>query len=298
MDTITILRELWHRRLLVAAVVALSVAVGIALTLSAHEHRVGIASAHLLVDTPSSQVIDVAPRGSTQVGGQALLLAELMVNGPIKAAIARDASLRPDQISGTSESIVGAGQPTANAPALPYRLSTQVLSSGAAAGSALPIIEIDVQAPTPAGATRLAQAALTGVQSYEGSVASAEKISLHHRLRLTSLGVTQATVKTSGGSKLPGALAAIAILLLGCAGIVMISSLLRRPKRDPLPATDRLATGRRLDSPPDPSPRVLDLPDRLLGDDGGGRRNQRSRELIVVRSDPPDGLAANGGGDR
>jgi len=296
MDTITILRELWHRRLLVAGVVVLSALAGFAISLSSHPQHVARASAHLLVDTPSSQVIDVAPKGGDQLGGQALLLAGLMVDGPIKATIAHDAGLNPNQITGTSESITGAGSSAPGAAARPYRMSTQVLTDSS--GQQLPIIEIDVQAPSASAATRLAQAALTGVQSYENSVASSEKITSQHRLRLNSLGVTQATVTTSGSAMLVSLLVAIGVLLVGC-GLVVAGSALRRRLRAAA-AAERFSSGGLLAADGELRSRsgFVDLArsaedDPEADEDGGS--GQRSHELIVVRGDSPEGLAANRG---
>ena len=292
MDTITILRELWHRRRLVIGVGVLAAAVGFAISLSSHSHQVARTSAHLLVDTPSSQVIDVAPKGGDQLGGQALLLAGLMVDGPIKNMIAHDAGLNPDQITGTSESITGAGSSTPGAPKRPYEMSTQVLTDSS--GQQLPIIEIDVQAPSAGAATRLAQAALTGVQSYESSVASSEQITSRHRLRLNSLGVTQATVTTSGASMLPGLLAGIAILLIGC-GLVATVPLLRRRVRAAL-AVERGSSDGRLPADGERRRRsgFVDLA-RSADETTEPEPDERGRELIVVRGGTPTGHAANGG---
>ena len=102
--TVTILRELWQRRIYVgvAAVVAILVGVMLAYRLSlppeSRQYDVGMASAHILVDTPQSQVVDVSPRGSGSLGTRANLLANLMTEGEVKAAIARRAGLRPNEL--------------------------------------------------------------------------------------------------------------------------------------------------------------------------------------------------------
>ena len=94
MDIVTILRDLWRLRVFVAGVcvLALLAAAAVAFKLPSLESRryeVGVATAQILVDTPSSQVVNVAPRGADTTAGRADLLATLMVNGDIKTTIAQ-----------------------------------------------------------------------------------------------------------------------------------------------------------------------------------------------------------------
>ena len=104
MEAVTILRELWRRRILVAlaALASIFAAFAIAYTVTippeSRKFEVGIATGRILVDTPDSQVVDVSPRGSGTLGIRAGLLANLMTEGEVKAAIARRAGLRPGQL--------------------------------------------------------------------------------------------------------------------------------------------------------------------------------------------------------
>ena len=107
MDTVTILRDLWRLRVFVAGmcVLALLGAAAVALKLPSLESRryeVGVATAQILVDTPSSQVVNVAPKGADTTAGRADLLATLMVNGGIKTTIAQLAGIQPNQIVGVT----------------------------------------------------------------------------------------------------------------------------------------------------------------------------------------------------
>ena len=117
MQIVTILRELWRLRLLVAltAIVAVVAAINVAYQVSpssieSRKYSVGIATARILVDTPDSQVVEVAPEGSDATGVRANLLANLMVEGEIKTEIAERAGLRPSQLEGVSKT---AALPTA-----------------------------------------------------------------------------------------------------------------------------------------------------------------------------------------
>jgi hypothetical protein len=111
MELIMMLRDLWRRRILVGCAALLAVLAGTAVTyrisfppkLESRKYEVGVATTRILVDTPSSQVVEVAPKGSDTLGVRANLLASLMVDGVVKTAIARRAGLRPDQLEGAGQ---------------------------------------------------------------------------------------------------------------------------------------------------------------------------------------------------
>ena len=76
MDTVTVLRALWRRRLFVAIVAIVALLAGVMVkyqlpSLQSRSYEVGISSAHILVDTPSSQVVNVSPRGSDTTAARA-----------------------------------------------------------------------------------------------------------------------------------------------------------------------------------------------------------------------------------
>src|SRR3954470_2187833 len=103
-SSVRILRELWRHRTVVAvfAVIAVLFAGALAFRFSlppqSRMYKVGTATARILIDTPASQVIEVAPKGSDTLGARSSLLSNLMSQGEVKAAIARRAGLRPDQL--------------------------------------------------------------------------------------------------------------------------------------------------------------------------------------------------------
>src|ERR1700760_3279539 len=106
MDTVTILRELWSRRLLVLGVAALALVAGmlvlyqISFPPKPRNYHVGVATTNILVDTPKSAVIDVSPvRGSDSLGPRANLLASLMAGGVVKQEIAQSAGLNPNDLA-------------------------------------------------------------------------------------------------------------------------------------------------------------------------------------------------------
>lgn len=229
MDTVTILRELGRHRLYVVGVALLALLAGAAVIQTKYE--VGIATAQILVDTPNSQVAEVAPKGYDTVGVRANLLASLMVDGVVKSAIASRAGLQPDQIVGVDSA---ANNPSSasvpspvSAPTGPgaFVLTTQVPTDSV--GDELPIIEVDAQAPNSAGAARLATAAIAGLSDYLNSKAALQRIPRADRLNVTGLGTPQASTAARGASDVIAILVVILVFLLGCAGALGVLALVR-----------------------------------------------------------------------
>ncbi|MGZ5387499.1 MAG: hypothetical protein ACXWGS_08750, partial [Solirubrobacterales bacterium] len=94
MDAVTILREIWRCRVPVGVAAVVAIIVGLVLTYTvslppkSRKYDVGIASSRILVDTPSSQVVNVEPRGLETLGVRASVLANVMTEGEIKTIIA------------------------------------------------------------------------------------------------------------------------------------------------------------------------------------------------------------------
>jgi capsular polysaccharide biosynthesis protein len=215
MDIVTILRRLRRQRGLVvlAAVWALLAGFGVAFRiepgfkLESRAHTVALATTRILVDTPSSQVVQVAPKGSDALGVRATLLSNLMVEGVIKTAIAKRAGLLPADFGGFAET---ASQASAKTPdkSRSYLLTTRVLTNPG--GDQLPVIEIEAQAPDPGRAVGLANAAVSGLQDYLDSRASDEQVSAAQRLRVNGLGSAQVREEVRG----PGLMVVLAVMLV------------------------------------------------------------------------------------
>lgn len=229
------LRDLWRHRPYVVGVAVLAIVAGLVVmyripSFDSRKYDVGVASAHILVDTPSSQVVEVAPPGSEMLGEQAALVASLMVDGTIKSAIAQQAGLRPNQIVGVTSAVTqpsASGPAPVSAPSGPgaFVVTTNVLTDSA--GNDLPIIELSVQAPTPADATRLLDASIAGLRDYLDSQAAVEKVPDAHRLQITSLGLTPASSAARGPSNAIALGVVIAVLVLGCVSILVVLALIR-----------------------------------------------------------------------
>jgi hypothetical protein len=232
MDTITILRDLWRKRLIVVAVAAFALLVGLAVVykisfpLESRKYAVGIASARILVDTPNSQVVEVAPEGSDSLGVRANLLASLMVDGDVKEAIARRAGLPAEKLISLTDAVTAPAAAAVKPPTKDdFVINTHVVTN--TGGAELPIIEVEAQAPNRESAAKLGNAAVEGLRDYLSSKAGMQRVADQDRLQVTGLGAPQATTAVRGPSLMTGMLASIVVFLLGCAAIVAASALSR-----------------------------------------------------------------------
>lgn len=262
MSTAKKLQDLWGHRRYVAGVCVAAVLAGMLVSYhmsfppKSRSYQVGVATAQVLVDTQRSQVVGassaVTPQGGQVLGmlaTQANLLADLMVEGSIKADIAQRAGLKPNRLVGVSSAVTvpsasTSGSASVSVPSGPsvYALTTQILSDDAGS-TTLPLIEIDAYAPDRDKAARLASAAVAGLQSFVSSKAADDRIPNADRLSILSLGVSQATTQTNGPSPLIGIVVALVVLLLGCVSILWVLGLIRgwhsTPEREHRPSGDQ-----------------------------------------------------------
>ena len=180
----------------------------------------------MLIDTPSSQVIEVSPKGSDTLGMRANLIASLMVDGVFKAAIAKRAGLPADELVGISQNDDAESQPDTPRPKTGDSvLTTRVLPD--LDGNQLPIIQIETQASDGAAAAKLADAAIASLREYVDAQANAEQVPSGRRLRVSGLGPAQASEATRGPSLwLPFAVA-IFVMVTGC-GLILVVAHSRR----------------------------------------------------------------------
>ena len=229
MNLVTILGELRRQRVFVilAALLALLAMLAVAFklpSLDSRRQQVGVATARVLVDTPRSQILDVAPKGSDTLGVRANLIASLMVEGDVRAEIARKAGLRPSELKGVAESaadVATGAQPQAQEGNV---LTTRVVSSS---DGDLPLIEIEAQAGDAASAIKLADAGIEGLRQYLDSKAAGEEIAAANRLNVSGLGGAQAFESVRGPGFLTALMAGLLVFALGCAAIILAAALRR-----------------------------------------------------------------------
>ena len=234
MDVTTILRTLWQRRLFVAVVAVFAVMLGwvlayeISFPPKSRSYTVGVATTRILVDTPASQVVDISPKGSETLGSRASLLANLMVQGEVKAAIATRAGVAPNRLVAVSQA--AARQPEAGARNAPLGPGSYSLTTGVVTNSDLvdlPMIQVETQAPTPRLALRLATASVAGLGQYLDSKAASEQVPNSRRLQVRGLGSPQASEAARGTGRMMALAAAIFAFLAGCAAILVANAVAR-----------------------------------------------------------------------
>ncbi len=151
------LRPLW---LGLGAVIAIVVALAVAHKSSSS----GVASTRVVLDTPTSQVIDAAPFGAYSLPWRASLLVHLMAGEPVKRELAAELGISPDALTVDDRALnspaVAASLPLAGAEAAAADQTRYVLRLNVN-GQSLPIISIKARAPDPAAATKLATSAVT-----------------------------------------------------------------------------------------------------------------------------------------
>jgi hypothetical protein len=228
--SVKILRDLWRLRLAVAVIgiLALLVAWRVAFVPSfppkSRSYEVSVATARILVDTPNSQVVEVAPKGSEALGARANVLANLMVDGEVKDAIARRAGLGGRKLYAGVQTADGL---PIKVPATPdvLVLTTAVVTTSDQ--SELPIIKVDAQAPTTQEALGLANAAVAGLGDYLNRKATDESVSDARRLRVSALGTAQAHDSTRGTGKMMALAMLIFLFSAGCAALLGACALVR-----------------------------------------------------------------------
>ena len=178
MELVDVLQELWRRRLallfgaLIAGFVALTTAYDVKSyappVLEKQSYSVGVASTQLLVDAPASPISDLVVAFDPLVA-RAAVYSKLISSAPVRESIGKKLGISGDSVvtlgpsaivdkttkspSDQTRSQEIAGEVTG------YRLSTSALEDQ-------PIVAVNAQAPTAAGAERLANAAVESLRAY------------------------------------------------------------------------------------------------------------------------------------
>lgn len=245
----SLLRELGRYPRVMAAVAALSLAVGFlalfrvtAGGLESRRYEVGYARAAAVVDTRPSQAVDALAAGGaiTELMNRAVLIADLMTRSPLREEIADRAGVPRDRILTqrpmnllekrlTLREVSRAAVEEGDREASLLRVGVNPLLEGEN-----PIIGIDVRAPDPARAARLADAAIAVADDYLARTPSAGSPP-ERPLELRRLEPATAQTATVGPSPMLAILASIAVLALGCAATLagprLRAALQRRPAR-------------------------------------------------------------------
>ena len=232
MEFVVLIRNLWRHRVLVAFGALLALAVGVMMAfhfspptkLESRAYHVGIASTTALLDTPSSQVVDLgdqsdaATNAAGSLPGRAALIASVLTTSPLKDEIAKSAGIDPSTL------IAGAPAPGSTMPVAPIgsisikdrRASLLTVSTY----QGLPILAVDVTAPDEQTAARLSNGAIKVLQAHLDTLANSDGVPVNRRLVVKQLGDARQATSERGPSRKIAAIAAIFVFGLVCAAII------------------------------------------------------------------------------
>jgi hypothetical protein len=244
MELAQILVQLWRRRLAVVAVTAFAAIVALALaykisvfppSLSHRSVSNGTAETHILVDWPRSSVGDLNRQFDPLVA-RAQVLSQLMTTGPVIDRIAKIAGVPPSAITATSDNSTlnvptSEIEPTADIRSnditkegLHYRITFR-------AEPEQPTVTVFGQAPTAAGAIKIANAAAKGAADWVRTTQDQQAVPDSRRTQLTQLGTATGGTVNTGASRILSVLAFVAILGVGCLLILLVGNTLPAVRR-------------------------------------------------------------------
>ncbi len=261
MSFIEILIELWRRRWAVLAGVA--IATGVALVVHGNNSSLQYSTARsqVLVDSPASSIADLnrdlnpliarasifsrlltSPAALQQIGVQARIdPREIFAQGPVDPSEPR--SVQEPTADTRGGQLIGERSP--------YRLLFQSTSG-------LPIVTIYAQAPTTAGAIRLADGAARGLSTYIQALQDQQQIPALQRVRIRQLGPAYGSVVDPGTNTRIALLAWLGIVIFWCAALLIGTRLVRNwrivsaQEHDAAPTADPV--GRSRDAAPGADP--------------------------------------------
>jgi hypothetical protein len=241
---VTLLRRLLRHKVLLALAVVAGIVVGLLMSykvkgpfdLQSKSYSVGVATARILVDTPSSQIVDLGnpqpdkalPVDIGTLSARATLLASLMTSSPIKDDIARAAGVDDSTLLTPSTGPGGGGQAPlpGDVSATSKRANILKASVPELASGSIPIIVVDTQSPDADTAARLADQSVIVLRRQLDSLAGTEAIPADRRVTIRELGPAHATTQVRGTSRIVAAGAGVVTFLAGCALILLLFALI------------------------------------------------------------------------
>lgn len=253
MELVSIIRQLWRRKLLVVlvALVAVCVAIWSAYKVPSMEKRglqLGAASSQILVDSPASTLVEgVDANQLTTLSTRARVYAQYLASLQARDAIAKASGI-PSlaiKVSGPFSSDISRNN-YQNQPS--ESRANDVLKEGAGyrlvfdAQEGVPIISVSAQAPTAEAAIKLAQASFVALNEYvdklqreadavpekevpKGGVAP--QVSTDNGVRVRQLGAPEGGTIGSGNGKILMVFVFLAVFLFGCALIAILPGMAR-----------------------------------------------------------------------
>ena len=242
MEPVQVIRQLWSRKLLVGLVIVIA---ALAAILSAYRlsfsppglHsralQVGAASSQILVDSPESALVHGASLGTFEaLSTRAKIYGEYLSSLAARAEIAKIAGVPARSISSSGPFSSATGQVDYESQSSEDR-ANEILKEGAqrrlvfTGQEGVPILTVDAQAPTAAGAVELADASFLALKRYVNNL-SADGEDVKRGVTVRELGEPEGGTIGTGNDIVLMALAFLAVLVLGCAAILVIPRFTQR----------------------------------------------------------------------
>jgi hypothetical protein len=166
--------------------------------------QMATASAQVVVDTPTSTLVDARQdtHGLDALTNRALLLGNVMASPQVRADIARRTHIPFDKLQVVPP--ITAKQPRVLAEAGHERHTSDILKLNGQyrlyikANPTVPFLQIYAQSPDADSAAALANAAVGGMQSYIAQLAQSTRTPVTRQIRLMQLGRAQGVVINKG----------------------------------------------------------------------------------------------------
>jgi hypothetical protein len=162
--------------------------------------EMGSAATHVILDRQRSTILDMrAQTGDFEsLANRALLLGNVIANGPVRDAVAKAAKVPPDRLLIAAP--LTPKQPQAVVDPKTQKKASDIAGSNDSyrltifANPTVPVLDIYAQAPDAASAALLANATVDSLQSYLRSLARSEGTPPAAQIRLVQLGRARGSV--------------------------------------------------------------------------------------------------------
>jgi hypothetical protein len=240
MALVEVIRQLWHRKLLVALVAVLAVAAAIfsayRVSPAGLEKRaltVAAASSQILVDSPDSTLVAGAELGTFEaLSTRAKIYGQYLASLSARQEIAERAGVPASSISTSGPFSSATGQ-TAYASQPSEERAGELLQEGAAnrlvftAQEGVPILTVDAQAATAERAIALAGASFETLKQYVHSL-EADGRPVRQGVTVRELGAPEGGTLGGANNVMLMLLAFLVVFGLGCTAILMVPTFARR----------------------------------------------------------------------
>jgi capsular polysaccharide biosynthesis protein len=244
MEPVQVIRQLWSRKVLVSIVVVVAIFAAILSAyrvsvsppgLHSRALTVGAASSQILIDSPKSALVDGASLGTFEaLSTRAKIYGEYLSSLAAREQIAKIAGVPARSISSAGPFSPATGQFNYESQSSEDR-ANEILQEGAQSRlvftgqEGVPILTVDAQAATAARAVDLANASFTTLKHYVNNL-SADGEDVKRGVTVRELGAPEGGTIGAGNDVVLMALAFLAVLILGCAAILVVPRFIQRWK--------------------------------------------------------------------